>query len=114
MYTKFVWTYERFGKVDWWGTRILNVRFACAISRNFRQLVVPLVIFTLLDFGCADVLTHTVTHTGIRTETAGYLRVGSSSRFVLYGPLLHDLIHKIAHLFCCLLLLLARGVGVGS
>ena len=60
------------------------------------------------------VLTHTVTHTRKRTEMAGYLRGGGSSRFVLAGLLSHDLVHEISHLFCGLLLLLAGSVGVGS
>ena len=47
-------------------------------------------------------------------ETAGYLLVGSSSRFWLADLLLHDLVHEITYLFCGLLLLLAGGVGVGA
>ena len=71
-------------------------------------------LFFPLRFTFVAALTHTVTHTGIRTKTAGYFRVGSSSRFVFSDPLSHDLIHKISHLFCRLLLLLAGGVGVGA
>ena len=34
--------------------------------------------------------------------------------FFVLDPHSHDLLHKISHLFCGLLLLLAGGVGVGS
>ena len=34
--------------------------------------------------------------------------------FFSFAPHSHDLLHKISHLFCGLLLLLAGGVGVGS
>ena len=55
-----------------------------------------------------------LTHMRKRTETAGYFPVGSSSRFLLVGAVSHDLVHKISHLFCGLLLFLAGGVGVGT
>ena len=114
MYTKFVWAYELSGKVDWWSTRISNVRFACGFSRFMEKLTVSQLFFLPSFLALFVAQTHTVTHTGTRTETAEYFRVGSSSRFVFSDLLSHDLAHEIPHLFCGLFLLLAGGVGVGA
>ena len=42
----------------------------------------------------------------------GYLRGGSSSRFLLADPHSHDLVHEISHFLSRLLLLLTGGMGV--
>ena len=83
-------------------------------SLGVSKTAVSLPFFLSLHFASFAALTHTVTHTGIRTETAGYLLVGSSSRFMPSDPHLHHLIHEISHLFCCLFLFLAGGMGVGA
>ena len=64
---------------------------------------------------CGRGKTHTVTHTGIRSEKEQAARNGFWVLPVPFADIgLHDLCHEAAHFLGCVVLGLPGGVGVGG
>ena len=66
---------------------------------------------------CVFLLTHTVTHNRMNHdggERSGYEPLPSFGGYLGFYFWLHDLGHEVAHGFCCLILDLSGGVGVGT